>query len=299
MKNILLKRNHIRSFVIIVSLIVLTYYIFVGIWPFIFNLYMSFSKSDLSGNWIFVGLNNYKFLFRDPVFLKALINNFMYLIIMVTIGMVSSLIIAGFIKRTSGLAKKIYIALFFAPVVTSLVAVSMVWKLLYYPEVGIFAKMILSMFPVSPPRFLADPNTALLSIIIMDVWKETGLRVIILHAGMEEIPESIYDSSRIDGASSITQFFKITIPLIRPQIIFLIAIYSINALRVFTQIYMMTTSPPGGPMNSTQVLVVKLYLEAFRSFKAGTGAVISLVIFILLFGLVLMEIKSFQQKWEY
>lgn len=299
MKNINLNRNHIRSFVILVSLIVLTYYIFIGIWPFIYNILMSFSESDLSGNWTFIGLDNYKFVLKDPVFLKALFNNFMYLIIMVAIGMVSSLIIAGLISKTSGLAKKIYIALFFAPVITSMVAVSLVWKLLYYPEIGIFAKMIVSVFPVSPPRFLADPSTALLSIIIMDVWKETGLRVIILHAGMEDIPESIYDSSRIDGASSIAQFFKMTIPLIRPQIIFLIAVYSINALRVFTQIYMMTTSPPGGPMNSTQVLVVKLYHEAFRYFKSGKGAVISLVIFILLFGLVLMEIKSFQQKWEY
>ncbi|GAH73215.1 unnamed protein product, partial [marine sediment metagenome] len=171
MKNINLNRNHIRSFVILVSLIVLTYYIFIGIWPFIYNILMSFSESDLSGNWTFIGLDNYKFVLKDPVFLKALFNNFMYLIIMVAIGMVSSLIIAGLISKTSGLAKKIYIALFFAPVITSMVAVSLVWKLLYYPEIGIFAKMIVSVFPVSPPRFLADPSTALLSIIIMDVWK--------------------------------------------------------------------------------------------------------------------------------
>ena len=260
---------------------------------------MSLSKTDLMTGWTFVWFKNYLSIFKDPIFLKALLHNMYYLVVMVSVGIGSSLIIATLIHRTSGFAKRAYIAMFFVPVVTSLVAVSLVWKLLYYPNVGIFAKIISNVLHLSPPLFLADPKTALISIIFMDIWKDTGLRTVILHAGMEEIPESIYDASRIDGASAISHFFKITIPLLRPQIIFLAAVYSINAMRVFTQIYMMTGNPPGGPAHSTQVLVIRMYQEAFYATKFGKGAAIAMIVFILLFGLVILEVKSFQQKWEY
>ncbi|MCL4378637.1 MAG: sugar ABC transporter permease, partial [Actinobacteria bacterium] len=145
----------------------------------------------------------------------------------------------------------------------------------------------------------SDPKIALLCIIIMDIWKDTGLRTIVLLSGMEEIPETFYEAARIDGASSIWQFLKITIPLLRPQIIFLSAVYSINAIRTFSQVYMMTGNPPGGPANSTKVLVVQMYQEAFYSTKFGTGAAISMIIFLFLFGLVILEIKAFSQKSDY
>jgi len=265
----------------------------------LFNFYMSFIKTDLMSTWKFVGLKNYLIVFKDPIFLKALVNNLIYILVLVTVGIGSSLIISVMIYRTSGILKKIYIFMFFAPVVTSMVAASLIWKLLYYPNVGIFAKIIYAIFHINPPLFLADPKIALLSIIFMDIWKDTGLRVVVLHAGMEDIPEHIYDASKVDGASAFTTFFKITLPLLRPQIIFLVAIYSINALRVFTQVYMMTGNPPGGPGNSTQVLVLKMYQEAFYATKFGNGAVIAMIVFILLLGLVILELKSFSQKWEY
>jgi len=260
---------------------------------------MSLFKTNLIADWKFVGLKNYLTIFKDPIFLKALLNNLIYLAVMVSVGIGSSLVIAVMIHRISGFPKKAYIFLFFTPVVTSMVAVSLIWKLLYYPNVGIFAKLISWIFHVNPPMFLADPKTALLSIIVMDIWKDTGLRTIILHSGMEEIPESIHDASKIDGASPLTHFFKITVPLLRPQIIFLVAVYSINAIRVFTQVYMMTTNPPGGPGHSTQVLVLYMYQQAFYAQKFGIGAAIAFIIFLFLLVLVILEVKSFQQKWEY
>ncbi|MBC8386497.1 MAG: sugar ABC transporter permease [Actinobacteria bacterium] len=299
MNRLLKKRSPLSSFILVLSIIILSYYIFISIYPIFFNVYMSLSKTDLMTGWTFVWFKNYLSIFKDPIFLKAFLHNIYYLVVMVSVGIGSSLIIATLIHRTSGFAKRAYIAMFFVPVVTSLVAVSLIWKLLYYPNVGIFAKIISNVLNLSPPLFLADPKTALISIIFMDIWKDTGLRTVILHAGMEEIPESIYDASRIDGASAISHFFKITIPLLRPQIIFLSAVYSINAMRVFTQIYMMTGNPPGGPAHSTQVLVIRMYQEAFYATKFGKGAAIAMIVFILLFGLVILEVKSFQQKWEY
>jgi multiple sugar transport system permease protein len=299
LNNLLKNRKPISSFILVISVFILSYYIFVSIWPIFFNIYMSMSKTDLITGWDFVWFKNYISIFKDPVFLKALLHNIIYLVVLVSVGIGTSLIVAALIHRTYGFAKKAYIFMFFAPVVTSLVAVSLIWKLLYYPNVGVFAKIISNFLNLAPPLFLADPKTALISIIIMDIWKDTGIRTIVLHAGMEEIPDSIYDASKIDGASPITHFLKITIPLLRPQIIFLAAIYSINAIRVFTQVYMMTGNPPGGPAHSTQVLVLRMYQEAFYSTRFGKGAAIAMIVFVLLFGLVILEVKSFQQKWEY
>ena len=291
-------KSKVNSYILIVSLFVLAYYLIITIGPLIYNVIMSMSKTDLMSEWKFVGFKNYELNFKNEIFLKALTNNFIYILILVPVGISTSLVIAFLIYNTSGIAKKIYLFMFFAPVVTSLIAVAVIWKLLYYPNVGLFAKIIQGFFHVDSPLFLQDPKIALLCIIIMDIWKDTGLRVVVLHAGMEEIPQSIFDSARIDGASNIKTFFKIIIPSLRHQIIFLAAIYSINALRVFGQVYMMTGNPAGGPVHSTQVLVVRMYQEAFLYTKFGRGAAISMVVFAMLIGLVLIEIKSFDKSYE-
>ena len=116
---------------------------------------------------------------------------------------------------------------------------------------------------------------------------------------MDEIPDSLYESARIDGASTLRQFFRITLPLLTPQLVFIAAVYSINAIRVYAPIYMMTGTPPGGPANSTIVLTLHMYLSAFYAQRFGLGSSISIVMFVILFGLVILEIRAFQQKWEY
>jgi ABC-type sugar transport system permease subunit len=289
----------VNKYKLTLSSIIIVYYAAITAWPILYNIYLSFTKSNLLEGSKFVGFKNYVFLINDPVFWVSLWHNIFYILIMVPAGIFISLIVAALIYKTYGVVKKIYTALFFAPVVTSMVAVSLLWSLLYFPKIGFFSVVLTKLFNLPPQLFLADPKIALLCIIIMDIWKDTGLRAVILLAGMGEIPDSLYEASKIDGASQLSQFFKITIPLLRPQILFLAAIYSINALRVFAPIYMMTGNPPGGPANSTKTLAIQMYQEAFRSLRFGYGAVISLVIFILLFGIVLVEIRSFQQQWEY
>jgi ABC-type sugar transport system permease subunit len=289
----------VNKYKLTLSSIIIVYYAAITAWPILYNIYLSFTKSNLLEGSKFVGFKNYVFLINDPVFWVSLWHNIFYILIMVPAGIFISLIVAALIYKTYGVVKKIYTALFFAPVVTSMVAVSLLWSLLYFPKIGFFSVVLTKLFNLPPQLFLADPKIALLCIIIMDIWKDTGLRAVILLAGMGEVPDSLYEASIIDGASQLSQFFKITIPLLRPQILFLAAIYSINALRVFAPIYMMTGNPPGGPANSTKTLAIQMYQEAFRSLRFGYGAVISLVIFILLFGIVLVEIRSFQQQWEY
>jgi ABC-type sugar transport system permease subunit len=295
------KKTPINTFILVVAFTILIYYTLVGIWPFLFNVFLSFRRTDLITVNKFVGLRNYKFMMNDPIFWKSLWHNFYYLGVMVSLGIFTSLVFAALIYRTRGTMRKVYTAMFFAPVVTSIVAVSLVWTLLYFPKVGLFAQVLSALFGIDRNRltFIDNTTTALFCIMIMDVWRDTGIRTVIFLAGMDEIPDSLFESSRIDGASQIKQFFRITLPLLTPQLIFIAAIYSINALRVYIQIYMMTGSPPGGPANSTMVLTLHMYLSAFYGNRFGYGSTISMVMFVILFGLVLLEIKAFQQRWEY
>jgi ABC-type sugar transport system permease subunit len=295
------KKKPLNTFILVVAFTVLVYYTLVGVWPFLFNIYLSFRKTDLITVNKFIGLKNYKFMIHDPIFWKSLWHNFYYLGVMVSLGIVTSLFFAALIYRTTGVMRKVYTAMFFTPVVTSMVAVSLVWTLLYFPKVGLFAQVISGLFGIDRNRltFLDSTTTALLCIMIMDVWRDTGIRTVIFLAGMDEIPDSLFESSRIDGASQLKQFFRITLPLLSPQLIFIAAIYSINALRVYIQIYMMTGSPPGGPANSTMVLTLHMYLSAFYGNRFGYGSTLSMVMFVILFGLVLLEIRAFQQRWEY
>jgi ABC-type sugar transport system permease subunit len=295
------KQKPISLFILVIALAVLVYYAMISIWPFVYNIFLTFRKTDLIISNKFIGLRNYRFLIDDPIFYKALLHNGLYLGVLVAFGIGTSLIFAALIYKTKGIARKVYTAMFFTPVVTSMVAVSLVWRLLYFPKVGLFATIMSKLFSVNNEKltFLQDPSIALICIIIMDTWKDTGIRTVILLAGMDEIPDFLYEAAKIEGASQLEQFFRITIPLLRPQLIFIAAIYSINALRVYVPVYMMTGTPPGGPAHSTQVLALQMYMEAFHGLRFGYGATISMVIFVILLGLVLLEIKAFQQKWEY
>jgi ABC-type sugar transport system permease subunit len=218
-----------------------------------------------------------------------------YLSVLVGGGLISSLLIAWLVSFASPTFKKVFIAIFFAPVVTSMVASALIWSLLYFPKIGFFSK-VSEFIGLGQQIFLQDPRTALLWIIVMEIWKETGIRVAILMAAIEQIPDSLYEAADIDGASEFKKLFRITIPLLKPQILFIIVIFSINAIRVFPQVYMMTQPPGGGPGNSTMVLNLMMYQQAFRLLKFGYGASVSVIIFLILFIFVFIEIRLITRR---
>lgn len=160
MDLVLRKKSKINSYILVVGILIFAYYLIIAIGPLIYNIYMSMSKTDLMSEWNFVGFKNYITIFKDPIFLKALSHNIIYMAVLVPIGIGSSLIIAFLIYNTSGFAKKAYLFMFFMPVVTSLIAVSVIWKLLYYPNVGLFAKIIQGLFHLDAPSILAASRTA-------------------------------------------------------------------------------------------------------------------------------------------
>jgi multiple sugar transport system permease protein len=292
------KSGTLNWYVLIASVVLTGYYVLISAWPFVYNLFISVWKVNISNPTgiyeRFVGTAYYKQVFTDPVFIRSFLNTLEYLAVFVLVGLVVALVLAGLIHRTSGVAKKIFIAMYFAPVITSQAATALVWKLIYYPKVGILATFLTAVFGAQPQTFLQDPKIALFCIIVLDMWKSIGLETVILLTGIEEIPDTLYEASVMDGANPFQQFFKITIPMLRPQIFFLVVIKSIYVFKVFIPVYMMTTYPQGGPMNSTQVLALNLYQQSFQNLKFSYGAVVSVVIFTLMLSFVIMQIRYYR-----
>ncbi len=277
------------------------FYGLVSIWPLAYTVFISFTRSNVVSPTKFIGLGNYRFLLKDPLFWISLWHNISYLLIVVPSGVFLSLIFSTLISKTKATERKLYIMMFFIPAVTSMIAVSLVWNLLYFPKIGLFATLLSRVFNMNPNNltFLRDPSIALLCIMVMNIWRDLGVQIVIFSAGIGQIPDQIYEAARIDGASPLVQYFRITVPLLKPQILFIVAIYSINAIRIFNPIYMMTGDPKGGPFNSTRVLALQLYNEAFRAFRFGYAAIFALVMLVMLSGLIILQLRSMATKWEY
>lgn len=284
-----------KKFILIVLLPIVLYLGVFFYYAFGYNFVLSFHRTDLLTRFDFVGFRNFRNLFTDTEFHVSLRNNFRYWIGLVFGGLVIGLLFSWFISLTNEKFKKLFLALYFTPVVTSLVASSLIWKLMYYPDIGLFST-ISKQLGFGSQGFLSDPKIALWCIVTMEIWKDLGIRIAIFLAALDQIPDSLYEAADIDGANELTKFLRISIPLIRPQILFVVVVFSINALRVFTQIYMMTAPPGGGPGNSTKVINLMLYQQSFRLLNFGFGASIAMIIFIMLFVFVLLQIKLMTKK---
>lgn len=274
----------------------LTFYLVIRIYPTFSSFYISFTDWDIvSSEKQFIGLENYQKMVNDPVFLKTLVNTFRYVIFGLPVTLVLSFIIAynlNKIKRGLGL----YRTLYFIPYMTSLVAVSWVWRWLYQPLPLGFFNNLLSFFGLAQQPFLQSTSQALPSILAPTIWAEIGFQVIIFLAGLKGIPELLYEAADIDGADNRQKLFKITIPLLRPTIIFLVVMGTIKYLRIFTQVYTMTYQGEGGPLNSTKPLVLYIYNNAFRSFDMGYASAMTVVLFVLILCITLIQLKVLEEK---
>ncbi len=274
----------------------LTFYLLIRIYPTFSSFNISFTDWDIvSSEKQFIGLENYQKMVNDPIFLKTLVNTFRYVIFGLPVTLVLSFIIAynlNKIKRGLGL----YRTLYFIPYMTSLVAVSWVWRWLYQPLPLGFFNNILSFFGLAQQPFLQSTSQALPSILAPTIWVEIGFQVIIFLAGLKAVPEFLYEAADIDGADNWQKLFKITIPLLRPTIIFLVVMGTIKYLRIFTQVYSMTFQGEGGPLNSTKPLVLYIYNSAFRSFDMGYASAMTVVLFVLILCITLIQLKVLEEK---
>lgn len=260
--------------------------------PIGFAIYISFFNWPLEGGGArFIGLGNYSDVLSSYGFWRVVLNVLYFVGVYVPLNLIVSLTLAALLgpRMRAVKGKPLLRVIFFLPVVTPLVASSLLWSLIYAPT-GIFNK-VLSWFGLGPVDWLGSTAWAMPSIIIMSVWLGFGYNMILFIAGLTNIPDSLYDAAAIDGAGPFRQFFKVTLPLLSPLVFFGTLMTLITSFQVFTQAYVLTQ---GGPGNSSTTLVLQLYEEAFQYFRLGNGSAIAVLLALMI--LVLTAVMFILQR---
>ncbi|MDQ0338465.1 multiple sugar transport system permease protein [Caldalkalibacillus uzonensis] len=263
---------------------------FIGI-PIISSFVLSFTSWDLLSPPQFVGVDNYINLLRDPSFFNALTNTLLFIAGYLPTVMVLALIVALLLNRRLRF-RVFFRAAYFVPVITSWVAVALIWKWMFNPSYGL-VNYFLSLIGINGPAWLQDPSWAMPSIIITSVWKDIGFVMVIFLAGLQGIPENYYEAADIDGANGWQKFRYVTLPLLAPTTFFVLVISLINSFQVFDQVMIMTE---GGPAGATTVMVQEIYNHAFRYFQMGYASALSWVLFALIFVVTFIQMR-WQKRW--
>ncbi|NHC19476.1 sugar ABC transporter permease [Bacillus sp. MM2020_4] len=239
----------------------------------------------------FVGLDNFKALFENEVFLKSVLNNLLFLLT-VPLSMLFSLIIAIVIDKHV-YAKSYFKVAFFMPYISSIVAIAVVWQVLFNPTEGPINQLLFSLGIDNPPTWIADPDFALISVMVIQIWASIGFSMIIYLAGLQSIPKELYEAADMDGARAWDKFKHIMLPVLSPTTFFLLITGIIGTFKVFDLIAVLTK---GGPINSTTMLVWHLYESAFVNLKIGYASAIAVVLFFFVLIITLVQWVG-QKKW--
>lgn len=273
----------------------IVFYVVVRFWPTADAFVLSFQKWNLLSPREFVGLKNYAELWSDPTFWKVFRNTFVYLLIGTPISLLISFVVAWNLDKVRFMHGTIR-ALYFLPFMTSAVAMAWVWRWFYQPvPIGLFNN-ILSNIGLAQITFLASTTNALPSVLAPAIWAGLGFQIIIFMAGLRAIPGSYYEAARIDGVSGLTVLWEITLPLLKPTIVFIVVFSSIGFLRIFDQVFNMTTNDPGGPLNATKPLVLLIYQTAFSSYDMGYAAAQTVVLFLILLMVSLAQLYIMKDR---
>lgn len=265
------------------------------IYPVCYVIYLSMLSWDLiSPVKTFVGLNNYSKLLAAPDFHQVLLNSTTYMVVSVAASMSIALLLAIWLNQKTKIHNFVQTAIF-TPHIISLVSVAMLWMWIMEPDYG-FLNYLLSMLHLPKLLWIESPHTALLSVILVGVWKVIGYNVIILVAGLQSIPSYIYESAKLDKANRITTFFNITVPLLSPTLFFLLIVNITSSFQVFDTVKVMTQ---GGPVNSTNVLVHWIYQTGFEFYRIGEAATGSVILFVILAFATLINFKLLARKVHY
>ncbi|TES48998.1 sugar ABC transporter permease [Halalkalibacterium halodurans] len=267
--------------VLVLLPIVATFILSMADWKFIQNI------DQLQ----WVGFGNFKELMTDSVFLKSLLNNGIFLFT-VPICMGISLVLAVVIDK-SVYMKSYFKVAFFMPYISSVVAIAVVWQVLFHPSAGPINQTLMALGIADPPKWIADPSFALISVMLIQIWISVGFNLIIYIAGLQAIPKELYEAAEMDGANAWDKFRKITFPMVSPTSFFLLITGIIASFKVFDLIAVLTK---GGPMHSTSVLVWHLYDTAFVHLDIGYSSAMAMILFIIVFLITIIQWIG-QKKW--
>ena len=260
--------------------------------PIGMGLVISFSDYGGFGMPKFVGISNYVKMFQDEYFRVSFVNNILYTLVTVPGTIVAALLLALAVNtgiKGSGFFK----TMFFFPTITSMVAVGIVWGIIFNPYTGPLNQILEAIGIQNPPMWLASSKTALLSIMIVAIWKQAGYYMVILLAGLQSIPQQLYEAAQIDGAGAIKRFFNVTLPMLSPTMFMVLILNIISSFQVFDLINIMTG---GGPGRSTNVLVYRIYQEGFQQLKFGYASAMAYFLFLIVLIVTLIQFRG-QKKW--
>lgn len=258
--------------------------------PVLFSLYLTFTDWNPLSSPRWIGLKNYKYIFTlDPYFYQTLTNTFVFAFGSVLLGTAISLLLSFAVTRIKG--KALWRTLYWLPMVTNVVAISYMWTYLLDAVYGL-VNQGLALLGIAGPDWLSSPSTAMLSVIIVSVWAGLGGNILIFSAGLEGIDESLYEAARVDGASVWQEFRHITIPLLRPTLLFVLVTGFIGGLSNFALIMVMTG---GGPMQATNVVANYMYQVAFQNLRMGRASAMAYVLFVIIMIITLVQLRVFKR----
>jgi len=251
--------------------------------------FTSFGLRDLQSpiGATFVGLQNYADLLGDPTFWTSLLNTVYFVVVGVPLTLIFGLLIANALNRGVNRFKTVLRVGYYLPVITSIVAIAVVWRFLLNPDVGL-VNMLLRAIGIEGPAWLADPALAMPSIIAMAVWRNVGFAMIVFLAGLQAIPAVLYEAASMDGAGRGASFRYVTLPMLRPTILFMTVITTIGYLQLFEEPFVMTG---GGPLDKTLSVTMYMYQQGFTFFHQGYASAIAYVLFVIVAFVAFLQFK--------
>jgi len=296
---------------------IMAYMLFFSLLPMIWAVilgFFSYSPVRAGGGFLglgganpFVGLDNYRAMFLDTqparVFRAAVVNTFMFALLVLPINLAITLPLAVIIESIHDRLKGFFRAVYFMPTISSAVAVAVMWGYIFHPQQGLLNTMIRAVGLTPPKAWLTDPSAvyfgvplAMIAVIIAYIWQDFGYNLVIFIAALQGIPREIQDSARVDGANAWNIFWHITLPLLKPTMLFVCVLTMLSSLQVFVIFDVMTN---GGPRNQTTPLVMSIYENAFRYQNMGWAAAISMVLFLIITVITVIQFKFLRTDWEY
>ena len=296
---------------------IMLYMMFFSLLPMIWALILGFfdySPVRIGGGFLglggdnpFVGLDNFRLMLAETqparVFRMAVGNTFIFALLVLPINLAITLPLAVMVESVHDRLKGLFRAIYFLPTISSAVAVAIMWNFIYHPQQGLL-NAILKLVGITPPKaWLTDPNAfflgiplAMIAVIIAYIWQDFGYNLVIFIAALQGIPHEIRDAARVDGANAWHEFWQITLPLLKPTMLFVCVLTMLSSFQVFVIFQVMTN---GGPSNQTTPLVMSIYLNAFKYQNMGWAAAISMVLFVIIMAVTAIQYRLLRTDWEY
>jgi len=274
------------------SLILFAAFVFV---PLAQSIYLSFFNTRATGvATTFAGLDHYLELLTSPAFRTGLLATTLFAVYTVPIGIALGLVLAVMLnQRLRGI--NVFRTMMSSTIAISAAVGALIWLLLLNPSLGLL-NYILSLVGIPGPDWLIQPTTAIIAVSMTTIWLTLGTNIIVLLAGLQSVPEEIYEAARLDGARGLRMFRSITMPMVSPSLFFLLVVDTISVLQAFTQIHLLTR---GGPVDSTRVLVYSIYQDAFQNFQFGYASAQAVILLLLVMALTLIQFRFVERRVHY